>query len=403
MSKHSSIGASSAHRWFECPGSVALAKKAPPQPDSPAAKQGTAAHWVIEQVLKSETKLDPYDFVGKPAPNGYVLETEDIDAVDEFLDIVERDINTGKFVLESEASVNLSVIHPDLYSTSDVILMESNLKRLKVYDYKHGSGVPVQVEGNKQLMYYALGAIQYVCTKHKIDYLSMMGWGEVFKEVEVVIVQPRCRHIDGPERRWVIPGKELDQFAVDLKAAAKLTQKKDAALKTGDHCKWCPGIAICPAFNSKTFELARADFQKVSDPVNLNLVEPESLSNHEIGKILNFADLISDWLKAVEAYALSIVERGGVVPGYKLVEKRTNREWTSEEEALSVLGTLLSDEELWTKKFISPAAAEKLLKKNKKIIEGIVVKPLGGHTLAPEHDPRDPVKASAQSDFTQLT
>lgn len=405
MAEHSVIGASSAYRWFECPGSVALSKQAPPQEDTIYARQGTAAHWVIEQFFKAwleDKVVDVYDYDGLPAPNGYELATEDIDSVKVFVDHVLEILKGGKYILHTEAKFDLSRIFPGLFGTGDIVLMESNMKRLKILDYKHGSGIPVNVVQNKQLLYYALGGVEFICKTHKIDYLSVMGWGKTFKEVEISVVQPRCRHKDGAVRAWVVPAEVLDAFAVELKTRAEATTKKNAPFKTGDHCRFCPAIGICKAFNDKTFELAKSDFKAVSHPSNLLLPSPESLSKDEVKKIIDFADLITEFLKKVEAHAFNLMEHGEEIPGYKLVRKKSNRKWSDEEKAIETLGLYLKDDQVFEKSLISPAAAEKLLKKQKKVVEDLCYKPEAGNTLAPEHDPREAVVGSAVTDFKKV-
>ena len=54
---------------------------------------------------------------------------------------------------------------------------------------------------------------------------------------------------------------------------------------------------------------------------------PESLSNDQIAKILNDADVIETWLKAVREYAKEIIEAGESVPGWKVQPKRGIRKW----------------------------------------------------------------------------
>lgn len=411
MDAHSKIGASSASRWFACPGSVRLSESAPPERLSQYAERGTAAHWVIEQFFTEWKKTDgPIalnawldEYIGAVAPNGVELESEDIDSVMQFIVIVLEILEGGKYVLHSEVKFDLSAIYPGLYGTGDIVLMETNMKRLKVLDYKHGSGVPVEVVDNKQLMYYGLGAIQFVCKKHELDYLNVMGWGGVFKEVEISVVQPRCRHRDGAHRAWIVPPAKLDAFAMELKRAAELTTAKDAPFATGDHCRWCRALAICPTFNRTTQEIAKTDFTPISSPSNLKLPAPESLTKDEMVKVLRFADIFAEWIKACEANALHRLEHGEEMPGFKLVKKKANRAWKDEDNAREVLSLVLSEEELYKPlEFISPAAAEKLLKKQKKLIENLVVKPDTGNTLAPDHDPREAVKGSAETDFAAV-
>lgn len=403
MAEHSRIGASSAYRWFECPGSVALSALAPPQEDTEYARQGTAAHWVAEQYFKEDACLLPEALIGETAPNGYEITEDDVASVRVFVDFVNDLRKEDKYILHSETRYDLENIHPGLFGTGDLTLVASSMKRLKVLDYKHGAGIPVEVENNKQMLYYALGAIQHVCREHKIDYLDVLGWGGTFKEVEVIIVQPRCRHKSGAIRRWTVPAEVLEAFAKELKAKAEATTKKNAPFKTGNHCRFCPAIGICKEFNNQTMALAKADFAGVSHPSNLNLPAPEVLTTDEIVKILNFADLIAEFLKRVESHAFNLMEHGQKIPGYKLVKKKSNRAWSDEETAKETLALYATEDELFTKKFISPAQAEKILKKQKKVVKDLCYKPETGNTLAPEHDPREEVSGSAVADFAALT
>lgn len=405
--RHSAIGASSASRWFACPGSVRLSTQVPPKEDSIYSAQGSAAHAAIDDFLSRREKgetVDIYDYIGFEYEKGEFeveLSSEDVDAMAEFIKAVDEIRAKGKFILHTEAKFHLNPIYEGLFGTSDVVLISSDLKKLVVIDYKHGSGVPVEVKENKQLMYYALGAIQYVIEKHKLDpaYIDIAGWGGVFQEVEVVIVQPRCRHHAGAVRPWKVPAKTLDDFAEELGKRARETANPNAALVPGEEqCRWCPALAICPAFGQKTFEIAKADFAAAA-PV---FPKPDSLAPKDIARIMKFEPLMQEWLKSVSVYALHCLEHGQEIPGFKLVEKRANRKWTDEAAAQETLELVVNNpDDLIEKSFISPAKAEKLIggKKGKDFVNSLVTIPQTGHTLAPDHDPREPIAGSAVEDF----
>lgn len=380
-----------------------MAASAPPQEDTVYSRQGTAAHWVADEILKLPEPVAAEEFIGRTAPNGYEITEEDTTAVQKYLDFVAEELKTGKYMTYNEVKFDLENVYPGLFGTCDLVLLESNLKRLKVIDYKHGAGIPVEVQNNKQLLYYVLGAINKLCAVHKIDYLSLFGWGKVFKEVEIIVVQPRCRHKGGAVRRWVVPAEILEQFATELALKAKATANKNASLKTGDHCRFCPAIGGCPEINRMTMDLAKVDFRAVSHPSNLQMPAPETLTKDEIVKLLNFKDLISEFLKRVEAHAQTLMEHGEEITGYKLVQKKANRDWKNEEEAKDALMLFVKEDDMYEKKFVSPAKAEKLLgKQQKKIVEDLCYKPDTGRTIAPEHDPREALPASAIQDFSAV-
>jgi hypothetical protein len=80
------------------------------------------------------------------------------------------------------------------------------------------------------------------------------------------------------------------------------------------------------------------------------------------------------------------------VPGYKLVAKRSTRQWVNEDEAKIKLLAHLPESEVMESSLISPAQAEKKLKKLKLALpEDSVVALSSGNTLVPDSDPRPAV------------
>jgi hypothetical protein len=113
---------------------------------------------------------------------------------------------------------------------------------------------------------------------------------------------------------------------------------------------------------------------------------------------LEHKGLIEGWLSSVETVVRERLEAGQDFPGFKIVEGRSLRRWGDESEAEKVLSDLLGDD-LYKKTMISPAQAEKALKKDhRKVLDDLVVKPAGKPTLAPESDKRPPINLT-DSDF----
>jgi hypothetical protein len=104
--------------------------------------------------------------------------------------------------------------------------------------------------------------------------------------------------------------------------------------------------------------------------------------------ILDNAKLIKSWLDAVELHVFDKLNNGEDFDGYKLVEGRSTRSWISEDETAKVLSEKLSADELFTQKLISPAQAEKLLKTQKSLLDGLISKGEGKPTLVPSCDKR---------------
>ena len=112
--------------------------------------------------------------------------------------------------------------------------------------------------------------------------------------------------------------------------------------------------------------------------------------------ILDNKKLIESFLNAVENKTFERLLKGEKIPGYKIVEGRSNRKWIDDAEAklIEKLG-----DEAFEKSLIGITAAEKKL--NKKEVNDLTYKPSGKLTMAPESDKR-PAVTSIIDDFLNL-
>lgn len=387
MTTHSKIGASSCERWWHCPGSVDVVSKLPPQPDSDYAREGTAAHELAERCLK-EYRLSASGLVGQFAKNGVMWDDDMAEAVDIYTSTIIKDMAAHgcyKKDIQIENKFHLVHIDENAFGTNDANL-QVFLKKLIVYDFKYGAGMPVEVEENKQMLYYGLGA-------------AMEG---DYPEVELVIIQPRAPHQDGPVRRWCTSGDRLKQFGADLRIAILNTRTKGAPLVAGNHCKksFCPNMPTCPAFRSKIEQAAGVVFSEIESVTEVLLPQPEDLKFAELEMLLDIIPLIDAWIKSVEAHAFNMAQRGEKVKGYKLVRKRANRDWKDPDEVQAAFELEYGKEIFKSPKLKSPAQLETMV--GKKEVAKYAIKPEGGLTLVPESDPREEVSASAIGVFETI-
>lgn len=384
MTAHAILSASGAHRWMACPGSIRLANG---QPDKASvfAQEGTAAHELAERCLRDGYAADR--FIGEEIHAGgssFEVDEEMAEAVQLYLDTVRAEVmrNTGLGELKVEHKFDLSSLYPGMFGTNDACVYHESNGRLVVFDYKHGRGHAVEAVNNPQLLYYAYGAA------------STLYSDKPLREVELVIVQPRAPHTDGPVRRWALPALDLLDWSADLLVAARATEALDAPLVSGDHCQFCKAAAICPKLRDDSIVAAQMQFGD----------KATELSPAQLREILDKADMIEDWLHAVRAHALTVLESGGAVPGYKLVEKRAIRKWKGDFPETDLLRLGFSRQALYTEKPLSPAQIEKKLAKplRDKLAE-LTTKESSGYTLAAESDARPARTAhNAHDEFTTV-
>lgn len=382
---HSELGASQMARWDACPGSVRLSRGLP-NTASVYAAEGTAAHELAAFCLSKNSS--PYAQIGnalKVEGMDFEVTEEMADAVGAYLMCVRGDFAEfpDRPTRLVEHRFHLKDVHEGLYGTADCVQMYPKQKLLRVYDYKHGAGVPVNVHDNKQLKYYALGAL--------------LSTGMPAETVEIVIVQPRCKHPDGPVRRHSMAAIDLMDFAADLLDAVHRTEAPDAPLSAGEHCRWCKAAAICPELRDQASARAKEDFRPEVK------YDPDKLA-----ETLRWLPVFEGWVTSVREFAYAEAQRGNAIPGHKLVDKRATRKWKADDHTVAIelekIG-LTESEVYQARKLNSPPQVEKILGKPKAnaekfaAIAALVVKQSSGTTLVPDTDPRDAHKNDAASDF----
>jgi Protein of unknown function (DUF2800) len=122
------------------------------------------------------------------------------------------------------------------FGTPDFAAYDPIARRLTVIDFKYGQGVIVEVTGNKQLLTYAAG---------------LLPGCDAVDEVELVVVQPRRPHRDGPVRQWIHTPQELEAHVAAARRAAALIERDPPILNAGDHCKFCRAASFCPGFSRR--------------------------------------------------------------------------------------------------------------------------------------------------------
>ena len=397
---HSKLSPSGAHRWANCPGSVALSAKAPRVPTSFAAAEGTVAHMVAENILTGITVPPAVGTIVKQDGHDIEVTDEMYEAATVYTDLIDADYKALKGGPRSasvrsgtEMRVRASSIDEELWGTADRVLYQPG-NRLIDYDFKYGRGVAVEVIENEQLMTYAVGAMD-----------GEAGWA--FDEVELVICQPRAPHADGPIRRWKTTPSELKAFVTKMKKAVAATRVPNAPVITGDWCRWCPAQALCPAMYKQAQETAGLDFDVVAPApkaeiaATVRLPEVRLMPPEKLAAALAWEDTINSWYEAVRAVARETLSNGGSIPGWKLVDGRSTRRWESEEAVVAAFAESVGGRDnLYERKILSPAKLEKIVGKG--VVDGLTVRTDPPKTIARDTDGRPAARSSAQDDFAAV-
>ena len=168
--KHSPFGGSAASRFMACPGSIALSGQAPSEKPSPYAEEGTFAHAVAAEALETSARSTTaaigkvIGFLDHGESKKREITAEISKAVDVYLEAVwdEFDLDPDAVIeVEQGFALDLDAAEPgEVFGTNDALVYSPARRKLTIFDYKHGTGVMVDVEDNTQLKFYAIGAMQ---------------------------------------------------------------------------------------------------------------------------------------------------------------------------------------------------------------------------------------------------
>ena len=369
---HAILSPSASNIWLRCTRAPRMCETIPDQ-QTDYARQGTQAHtlcqYKLEKALGYEVKdpraeLDLLDEEMESCSDDYVqfvmqLLTDMRQTCSDPVILIEQRLDFSEWVTEG-------------FGYGDCILVADGA--MHVIDFKYGEGVLVDARDNSQMMCYALGAINLLDNLYDISSVSM------------TIFQPRRENVS----TWTQDKFELFGWADSvLKPAADLAYKGEGTFCAGEHCRFCRARATCRARAEYNLELARYDFAM-----------PDTLEDDEISAILSKIDSLTSWAADIREYALTQALSGKHFEGFKVVNGRSVRKYTSETDVAKAVSDAGFDP--FERSILGITAMTKLLGKRRfeEILGQFVIKAPGKPTLVPESDKRMPT-SSAKDDFSE--
>jgi hypothetical protein len=388
---HAILSASQAHRWLVCTPSARLELEEGQDECSVYAAEGTAAHELAEIKLSyrfgkiSEAEYNErYNTFKTTSEHAKYYNKEFEEYVDEHVNFVASQTEgLTNYHIYFEVKVNFANVVPQGFGTADVIIVTPEM--VHVIDLKFGQGVPVSAIDNPQLRLYGMGALNlFPNTKY----------------IKMTINQPRLESRDSE----TLDKKVLLDWAFNfVKPRAEEAIKGEGFLRsTEDACRFCKIRGKCKARADAQLEVARQEFAILDHKKTV-----QSLSVDQIGHILDVAPVFIDWFKDVQAFALGQLTAGVKIPGYKLVEGRSNRIITDESKVKEILLDIGFKEEqiMKPREMLGISKLEALVGKKlfAEICKEYLIKPQGKLTLAPEDDRRPELNtlSLAQSEFAR--
>lgn len=364
---HHPLSMSKAARWMACGGSVEACEGIKDRPNS-AAQFGNDVHDVVARALKGNLS------------NCATLTSDEktLEVADKALAALRTLFPASAMLLiEERVYLPLTVTKfPPLSGTLDLGAWQ-HYGKLQIIDLKTGY-VDVPVKKNKQLLGYALGALEKLNPFERAT----------IDKVELIIVQVNDR-VGLQIKRWELSVHELETTYKQLYQEAVTRVETNPSLRVaGPHCTdtYCPAAPTCEALKAYLSSKLETDLEAITEGFLQkadNKVDKE-MSAEKLAQFIEAADVLEDLVKQVKSLSLSRMREGEAVPGYKLARSYGHKKFTpeGEKEVIAQAEALGVLDKIRTLK--SPSQVAKIAKEIDQ--SGTWIKPEGDWKIAKDTD-----------------
>lgn len=361
---------SSAEASIECPASNVLTRGLP-NTTNPSARRGTAGHTGVQMILE-----------GRPLPSALVVDGDEIAFDDDLVEAVNlcadfaEGLRAESDIFEVEKQLDLSWYYaPEpmpvvIEGTSDIVAFSAARSTVTIADHKFGRHLVPPT--SPQLLTYAAMALGMFTTQMPLH-------------VRLIVLQPA--DAERPIKEHTILVSELIAWVQNvLQPALVRIGAGDVTENPGDWCRWCKRAGDCRSLQARSLEIAQASFDD-------GVPSPAGFSDDDLGAILDRAEMVETWIRAVRAEVSHRLDCGRDVAGWKLTPKRAVRRWRADIDVVDALvAGGVADDQLFDEPALrSPRQVEKVLRKigaSTSLLDALVTRESSGTTLVRSDDPR---------------
>jgi hypothetical protein len=344
---HSEWGGSIAARWINCPGSVALLRHIPRRPGGEAAAEGTWMHAIAAYCLnegRSATSLVHTSLpFGVEVPEGFfgrIIDADIAAAVDVYVDAVLEEVSDDEnAILLVEEPIELPIGDDgEVFSRLDAVVWHPTTRRLRLFDFKGGKGIVVEVEDNDQGREYLVGVLH----KHPdwepetaiFTIVQPRPWAvdagklAAVRDEQIMVADlsmwlDTARNAYDASKDWIDVAEEAVMLGVPVQ------QMVSNGLSAGPWCgkSFCDAQAICPKQEQAALAAAGLAFKDVTLVTTDVLPDVKSLDIDRLEAVASAAGLLAAYAGKCLEYLESLAMGGHPTKRFKLVEKIGRRKY----------------------------------------------------------------------------
>ena len=322
-----------------------------PNKSSEAAIDGTHTHTLVEACLIHK-KTNANIYIGEKLidhEGEFTVDKDRAARANMALQYVDNQVTASAYpvLVTPEQSVNPGslIFRDDWFGTADItmifaegweegmLITPANIKWINVADYKDGA-MPVDPVDNYQGVSYALGVIAQF---------------NPLPETPIIftIIQPKA----GGIKEWhTTVGELLVTWLPRCQDIINRCLDSNAPFCAGEEqCHYCLHRKECDARQGKAVDGINNAMGNINlggtlavteHPIRTTLPSISKMENETLSQVMLLAPIIRGWLKDIDEEALERVKTGGVIPGYKLVQKSGRRSW--EKDQTPIMKSLLT-------------------------------------------------------------
>lgn len=291
---------SGSYIWTQCAAAPTFQERAPEEPSSDAAREGTCAAWLAEMALKSGGSCK--DWLNATHENGWLVTAEMVNFVQDYVDLLRS--YGGQIAVEQRV-----ILTDFIQGTLDASVIVTSGSTLRVKDLKYGYEIHEVFEHIQLLIYAAAELIR-------------LGHPPHITHVEVAIYQPRPPHPEGPHRTWTLTVPQLWEWAQWIVARGTACMMPDPVATPGKHCRRCRALTTCFAAQQTLqngYEFIATDQRQMHR------------SADDLAKLLDFLDLLNTLAKATQTATMAEAEQrmrlGEHIRGWFFKPRKGHRVW----------------------------------------------------------------------------